>query len=185
MRLSLPVFLVFVFLPVFARADSFTTYTYTGNYFNQVNGPYTTADRLTGFVTAGTLDNNLMYGAPLDVYAYSFTDGVQTLTGSYAIIGTVATDSTGNIVEWFFQAGPLGHGCLSQGGSLVGSNAGDQCESQFDQAFGQILHAGGTWTMITTPTPEPSSVALLGTGIGLLALAGIARRRPRPTCPIL
>ena len=159
------------------RADV-TTYTYSGADFTFVSGPYTTSDHLTGSFTAATLGNNLSY-APLDVYSYDFTDGVRTLTGSYLIVGNVSTDATGAIVEWYLNLGVLGSECITQGGYLPGNVAVDQCEIDSGYSgLGEVLHSNGSWTMVTSPTPEPSAFALLATGsLGLMALA---RRRSSP-----
>ncbi|HEY4757889.1 MAG TPA: hypothetical protein VIH43_04970, partial [Chthoniobacterales bacterium] len=56
------------------------TYTYTGTPFTTVNGPYTTSDKVTGFVELmSALGPNLGPGlTSVTPLAFSFFDGVQT-----------------------------------------------------------------------------------------------------------
>src|SRR4051812_46238792 len=77
------------------------TYTYTGTPFSTVSGPYTTSDKVTGFVElasplAPNLGQCLMSVTPL---AFSFSDGVQTIDSSNATSVDVrfTTNSTGAI----------------------------------------------------------------------------------------
>jgi hypothetical protein len=114
------------------------------------------------------------------VYSWNFADGVQIITGSYAVIGNVSTDATGAIENWYLQLGPLQQGCILEGGYETGSHTPqDQCE--FDSGVGEILQdSNASWTMVTYQTPEPSTLALFG--IGMVGLAGMARRRFLPIC---
>ena len=61
-----------------------TTYVYTGNPFTNVSGRYTTSDFVSGMLTlAGPLAANM----PLTIVspiAFSFSDGVQTITQANA-----------------------------------------------------------------------------------------------------
>src|SRR5947207_7645864 len=80
-----------------------TTYVYTGNPFTFAVSPYTTSDRVTGTVElASPLPPNFDL-ATVSPLAFSFSDGVQTITS--ATVGEVGvfkfhTDSTGSITEW-------------------------------------------------------------------------------------
>jgi hypothetical protein len=152
-----------------------TTYTYTGNDFTIATAPFTTSDSVTGSFTAATLDANLVNASNnLDVYSWNFTDGPDIFTGSYSVIGNVSTDASGAIEEWYVLLGKISRPfCV-----IEGSSAGDQCES--GSGLGEVLHESGSWTMVTYQTPEPSALALFGTGI--LGLAGMARRRLLPIC---
>ena len=56
------------------------TYTYTGNPFTTASGTYTTSDFVSGMLTlAGPLAANMPL-TPVTPIAFSFSDGVQTLT---------------------------------------------------------------------------------------------------------
>src|SRR5215472_7722168 len=80
-----------------------TTYQYTGNPFAAAASPYTTSDFVSGMLTlAGPLAPNM----PLNVVtplAFSFSDGVQTLTSNQPLglyVFEFATGPTGSITEW-------------------------------------------------------------------------------------
>ena len=85
-------------------AGSPTTYTFTGALFTQVEPPYTTAQRLTGWFTIG---NPLpQFATTFDISQYlddfSFTDGIQTRhPGNTEICDfEVATNGAGDITDW-------------------------------------------------------------------------------------
>ena len=61
-----------------------TTYRYTGNPFTFVSGPYTTSDFVTAMVTlAGPLGANMPL-TDVTPTAFTFSDGVQTITNHNA-----------------------------------------------------------------------------------------------------
>jgi hypothetical protein len=90
---------------VAAKADP-VTYVYTGNAFTTVNGPYTTADAITGSVTLDApLGANLYaYEVPYwDIVSFDFTDGVEEFDEAnkfYPYFG-FSTDANGEIIRWF------------------------------------------------------------------------------------
>jgi hypothetical protein len=83
-----------------------TTYQYTGNPFTSATGPYTTSDFVTGMVTlTGPLAPNMPFFSPnVSPIAFSFSDGVQTLTNhDSTIVAAFATGPTGAITAWAAQ----------------------------------------------------------------------------------
>jgi len=168
-----------------AKADTVntvTTYSYTGKPFTIAEGPYTTSDYVTGSFFAPTLAPNLNH-ALLDVYSFSFNDGVQTLTGAYEILGSVSTDSNGALTNWDLFPGMntyAGFCSIEEGADR--DFPGTQCENTgyYKDGFAENgfsfgpADPNGTGTYQTSVTPEPSSIALFGTG-----LAGIVEYRRR------
>jgi hypothetical protein len=179
MRIRITLLSLVLFLPLPMMADT-TIYTYTGPDFTFVTPPYTTSNHITGSFAAATLPDNLVdTSLNLDVYSWNFTDGIHTFSGSYSVIGNVSTDATGALEDWYIALGGPGQGCVIEGG--VDSEPIDQCvfyPAIGQPETGQVQHLNGTWTMVTYPTPEPSTLALVGTGI--LGLTGMARRRFLP-----
>ncbi len=154
-----------------ARAD--TTYTYTGNDFTTVEGPYTTSDSVSGsFTVASPLGDNLSNFGFLPT-SFSFTDGVQTLTNSDASLGSffyVWTGGSGNVTSWNFGIpGPdLSGGIFT---AATPSHYRTDSGGFSDSGMGVNFYNPGTWSVQSSVTPEPGSWMLLGTGmLGLLGL---------------
>jgi hypothetical protein len=172
------------------KAESFT-YTYTGSPFNYstVNGsiqnppgtvaaPYSTSDSVTGtFTIEGPVDN-LTNHSFFSSDPFSFTDGVQTLSSDNGaqLFLFISTDGSGDITSYSIGA----QSTTDLNDFITISSLGSPGSfGKFDTGY-QIVSAGtNTFGSISAPaaTPEPSSLALLGSG-----LAGIAfnvRRRMR------
>lgn len=178
MRLCLvPAVLVLAAATLAAHAD--TVYTYHGNDFTTASGPYTTDDSLTLSIT---LSAPLASTSSLQAYtptAFSISDGVQTITNlTPGITGSefVFATSGGVIDQW---------GIAVFGGNFIIESCGfnptvctpqsfDEAESVSGGGVGENIADPGTWTS-SAATPEPSTLALFGTGI--LGLAGVARRK--------
>jgi hypothetical protein len=104
-RKSAALALAVVVLSVTAVQALPTTYVYTGNPFTFVSGPYTTSDFVSGMVTlAGPLapDTISFNVTPL---AFSFSDGVQTITNQNASgsLFIFTTDGAGMIIQWIAE----------------------------------------------------------------------------------
>lgn len=153
-------------------------YTYTGQDFTSATLPYLTSESVTGSFTLNTpLAANLQNGS-IKPTAFSFSDGVQTLTETTAFsdsFGDISTDAGGNITSYFIQVNNLTQGYIKLSG--VGNGlSGDMVRLTLGDAGSNttagIFQMSG---MTTSTTPEPSSMVLLGSG--LLGMAGILKRR--------
>lgn len=171
-----------------ANAD--VTYTYTGNDFNQFfdAGPYYhPGDRVTATITFnGQLDFDnytQLYGYSQIVTA-SVSDGHVTLTQAVPNNdASVEIDAQGKVVYWGLYFDDQAHTTIDSAWSVSGLYRADF--STFYPDFRNPLSYAasneddpGTWSgpvYSTTPTPEPSSIAVLGTG--LAALVGLLAKR--------
>jgi hypothetical protein len=177
-------------LPLSMKAQSFT-YTYTGSNFNfsTVNGsiqnppgtvaaPYSTSDFVTGTFTINGPINNLNNATFFDNGPFSFNDGVQTLSSSNGadLFVDISTDGSGNITS--YSIGAQSTADLNDF-ITIGSFGSPGSFGKFDTGTNIVAAGTNTFGTMSAPaaTPEPSSLALLGSG-----LAGIAfnvRRRMR------
>lgn len=153
-----------------AHAD--TVYTYTGQPFQFVSGPFTTADRITGYVSfSSPLEPNLPLLTPVSPTSFSFIDGVQSYSSAdnpFFHLFEFATDAQGTITGWFEGVGT--------GVSDIETSSNFADISVLDATtLGYVATntVDGTWTVSTTP--EPSTFALFGTG--LLGVAATLRMR--------
>ena len=160
--------------PASVQAD--TTYTYTGNPFTSVSGPpYTMSDFVSGMLTlAGPLAPN--FSGNVTPIAFSFSDGVQTLT----------KQTPGTITLFSFQTGPTGAITgwlvainLAVGGSIQTETAPPALVTldfgaDIGSAFGRVSGDPGTWAMVTG-VPDTGSTLTLMT-VTLMALGLVARQ---------
>ena len=161
-------------------AFSDVMYTYTGPNFTTVYGSYTTSDRVTGSITLASPLAPSQIVTMIPILSFSFTDGVQTITNTTPNLLEVQDDFTTNasgaitaadvvlVTGTTFPEYGIGLGIESTNGS---SPSGEGYSPNW------IV---GTWSgpETVTPaaaTPEPSSFALLATG--LAGAAGVIRRR--------
>lgn len=176
MRLSLFVGGTLLACSLAARAD--TVYTYTGQNFTQGTGPYATSDRVIGsFTVAAPLEANLSNYSFTPEY-FRFNDGVQTLISENALnvsFDSFMTNANGDITGYSVSvASYLNRTAFYL--TNVGSYMGDQVFDPRDEEASN--ESAGSFSQQSAPigvTPEPSSIALLGTG--LLGIAGVMKRR--------
>lgn len=199
-----------------APARASVIYTYTGNTFTQVvadgpvtpSEPYTTSDRVTGFMRfASPLAADLTPLTAVTPTAFSFSDGINTITERNATIAdfSVTTDGAGLIARWSVLVGryapQVGGGTswimatlnFEDGFNgvrvedfandiLCGSDSTTTGCGQGGDYFVQgasRAEAPGLWERRVAPVAEPSSILLAGAAIAGLAARRRARRSAR------
>jgi PEP-CTERM motif len=157
-----------------AHADSI--YTYTGQDFTFATAPFTTGDFVSGsFTTTTPLGDNLN-DAFIIPASFSFNDGVDTLNNTNGSVADffISTNASGAIVDWTIDVTALGELIEITGGP---KSAGDDGDIGTAAEGVGVNNVSGAFTSSapTSVTPEPSTFALLGTGI--LGVAGMMRRK--------
>lgn len=183
-------------LPLSIHAQA-NIYTYTGSTFDYstvnnhiqnppgtVASPYSIADSVTGQFTVYGNNANLTNALIFNQGPFSFTDGVQTLSdatgdGFFALI---STDASGNLTSFNIQASnPADLSDFIDINSGVGVSPASGGKIDFGGTGTDIVFAGtnvqGSFSGPAPVTPEPSSLALLGSGI--IGLGVQLRRRMR------
>jgi hypothetical protein len=171
--------LIFAFALFASVSKADTTYTYTGNLFDQFVSPAAcpTECKITGSFTVATplTPSSSYYFVPA---SFSFTDGAYTFnqnnTTSFAF--GVITNELSQIIGWnmdwsngtvsmFSGTGPsviCTSGCTVTDGRFLGDGLGSA----------SVVGNPGTWSTPGGPTgvPEPSTIVLLAAGLMVLTL---------------
>lgn len=159
-------------------AHATTVYTYTGTNYTQADSPYTTNERVTGTITFASPLAAGLNSASVTPISFTFATGVDSFNDTLARSSrfVFSTDSRGSVTDYLLESKyPSPDSILdvvrvdTYGGTTLVSK-------QISQATTQVR---GTLfappTTVSAVTPEPSSFALLGTGI--LGAFGILKRR--------
>jgi hypothetical protein len=153
------------------------TYTYNGTPFTNVSGPFTTSDKVAGFVELmSALGPNLGPGlTSVTPLAFSFSDGVQTIDSSNSTLVDVrfTTNSTGAITGWLVEFF-TNTGRIETANTIVGLDLGALVP--FDTGpSGFVSYPGGlnpgTWTASTSVPEAGSPFGLLSLSIAALGVA--------------
>lgn len=168
--------------PASSSAD--VIYTYTGNDFTTVTAPYTLTDSVTGYFDLTAALGNSTGPQSITPVAFSFSDGVDTITSSNASSASfnITTGPSGDITSWDISI-------LNQPG--IGEDAiythntpylpltvpGDEGALVAGGSGGFNANAPGTWAVTAVPEPSTWAMMLLGfAGIGFMAY----RRKTKP-----
>jgi hypothetical protein len=156
-----------------------TTYTYIGNPFTGVHGGYTTSDFVSGMVTlAGPLAPNMPLTDVMPI-AFTFSDGVQTLTNltpSVSSLFRFATGPAGAISAWRINVTEIAIPFPSIATVSAGGTVGD--EGVLNPAnFGSNSDSPGVWSIHASVPDAGSTISLMT--LTLMVLGVGARRFQR------
>jgi hypothetical protein len=165
-------------------------YTYTGNDFTSASGPYTTSDKVTGFISfSAPLGDNFEGNPSATLLSYHFSDGVgpQNLGGGPGVPALnsiiLGTDSSGAIVSWNIELLVFlppneseTKGIQTENDSANVVDSGNLDEASGIVGEGLVSADPGVW--VETVVPEPSA-GLLFVPFAALVLAS-GRFKPSP-----
>ena len=178
-------------------------YTYTGNNFTSVFGPYTTAMRVTGTITTSVPipPNSVTFDPSGILTSWSFNDGVNTINNVNGVFHPLSaprvdTDASGNITAAGFIAfsSPMPtaigdeHVLITTSFSLDTGLTDAICVSVSEgfcnasNGLGASVSSSGVWVTVPEPAPVPSmsqwSLMLLTLLMGMVGLARLKHISP-------
>lgn len=192
MRLRFLVAAVALVLPLSVKAQ--TVYTYTGTDFTlenmnnspvnppgTISAPYSSTDHVYGELTFAAPLAGGLSDATVTPESFSLSDGVQTITnltdnGSPWFM--VSTDSSGDITSYVLDVtsdvNPEDW-IISQTIPANSSPADNASYNDNGTVYSVLTNTNGSFAPAVSATPEPGSLALLGSGMAGLAFQ--VRRR--------
>jgi len=158
-------------------------YFFDGTTFHTINFPGADSTIVAGLNNAGELVGTYRIGNTM--YGFIDNGGNFTSISVPGAFGTVVTgvNNGGELVGYYFDSGGR-HAFVESGSNLITFDLPQHAPE--DNAttgagindYGQVTgywQRGGTTSFVATPTPEPGTLGLVGTG--LLMLGGFARAR--------
>ena len=148
----------------------------------EFNGTFQNANFPQPTVVVGSFSYTIPIGQRIVAAVFSSTFGNSTVTNTAGVdvsaggimVGSCAAlapcDTAATVTPFSFTFLPSSFSTLASGSLVVTAT----------QTSGNIIRLGTETLSITTATPEPGSVALLG--LGLISLGVIRRRFTRRTC---
>jgi hypothetical protein len=180
-------------------ATAQVTYDYSGSNFSAVSGLYTTSDSVQGSLTLPSALAANLYEATIIPSAYSFSDGVQTITNGGEFGFSISTNASGQISAWSAEVfSPVNNYPYTSSGigmysfpidlgfpgepTIYDTVSNDQIVVKDGVAtnvssFATSNHAGVWTSPITVPEIDPASAAR---GLALLVGGLVVLRGRRP-----
>jgi hypothetical protein len=174
----------------YSSAFADVTYFYTGTDFTIAQAPYTTSDSVTGSITLSAPLGSFLFFAGITPVAFSFSDGVQTLTQNNTNHNSfvVSTDGAGDITSWIVSVAAEVSGVDLE--TISTANAPGFVFDLGSTAIavpGSFVEAStsvpGTWS--AGVVPEASTWVMMAVGFAGLGFLGISKKQALRTASAL